>query len=146
MMNFYYMYHRSAKKWNELKAVSEILGEDILKPVRAQGTPWIDHRRKALRTLDRDYVCQVAHFQDVASGVRTDIPAGDVAKMKGYLMKMTSHEFVLHLAFYQDLVEDLAELSVSLQADNLALSAVRTNIEATTVELRTKLTKPGPRL
>lgn len=129
------MYKKSAKKWKELLSVGEAIEMRVLKPVRAQGTRWIDHRRKALIAFDRDYQAMVLQFEEVASGERKDIPPADAAKMKGYLKMLKSHEFVLHMAFYQDLVDDLAAISTSLQADNLALSSIRGNIEACTLEL-----------
>ena len=48
---------------------------------------------------------------------------------------MTSHPFVLYLASYQDLAEDLAELSLSLQDDKRPVSAVWANVEVAQVNL-----------
>ena len=127
MMHLYYMYRRSAKKWKGLQAVGEALNEHVLKPVRAQGTRWVNHRRKAVCALTCNYVCLVTQFQDMASGVYRDISGDDQAKVKGYLKQMMSHKFVLYLASYHELLlllEDMAELSLSLQNDAMPLSAV----------------------
>lgn len=42
----------------------------------------------------------------------------------GYVKLMTSHHFVLYLASYQDLVDDLAELSLALQDETMPISSV----------------------
>ncbi|XP_041364280.1 zinc finger protein 862-like [Gigantopelta aegis] len=146
MMHLYYMYRRSAKKWKELERLSESMNENIVKPSRTQGTRWIDHRRKALKTLERDYTCLVCHFEDMASGQRKDIKPADQAKMNGYLKILKSHKFILHVAAYQDFVEDLASLSLCLQQDDLAVSNVRTRIEAVCLSLKAKQTQYGRQL
>ena len=74
--------------------------------------------------LTCNYVCLVTQFKDMASGVYQDISGDDQAKVKGYLKQMTMHKFVLYLASYHDLLEDMAKLSLSLQNDAMPLSAV----------------------
>ena len=108
------MFRRSAKKWSELQRVAEALNEHIIKPVWAQGTRWIDHHRRALLALDRNYGSLCTQFEDWASEERTDVSAADSAKMEGYLRKLKSHKFILYIAAYIDIVEDLAELSCTL--------------------------------
>ena len=71
------------------------------------------------------------------------IPAADAAKMKGYLK---SCKFVLHMALYQDLVDDMADLSLEFQRDELPLSAVRSSVVVAQVALRRKKMTPGPHL
>ncbi|XP_041353824.1 zinc finger protein 862-like [Gigantopelta aegis] len=146
MMHLYYMYRRSVKKWHELQRTAETFGEHVVKPSRSQGTRWIDHRRKALTALIQDYRCIVTQLQEQGSELRKDIPAGDRAKMRGYSKLMTSHRFVLYLASYQDLVEDLAELSLSLQDDNLPISGVRANIDLAQANLISMVNNPGRNL
>lgn len=117
-MNLYYMYRRSAKRWRELQSVANILNEHVVKPARSQGARWIDHRRKALSCLDRNYHCLITQFEEKSTGLRTDIPAADAAKMKGFLKQMKSTKFILFLMVYRDLLEDLADLSLAFQAED----------------------------
>ena len=77
MMQLYYMYRRSTKKWKELQAVGEALEENVVKPARAQGIRWVDHRRKAVLAISRNYTCLVTQFEDMASGERSDITGED---------------------------------------------------------------------
>ena len=146
MMRLYYLYRRSPKRWRELKAVAEMLKKNVVKPSRSQGTRWIDHRRKALACLAKNYQCVATQFEEQATGQRKDIPAADAAKMKGYLKLLKSCKFVLHMALYQDLVDDMADLSLQFQRDDLPLSAVRSSMVLAQVALRRKRTTPGPHL
>ena len=57
-----------------------------------------------------------------------------------------SPKFVLNMALYQDLLSDLAELSLNFQGDQLPLSCVRSRILAAQAALRKKTQKPGPYL
>ena len=48
MVQVYYMYKRSAKKWHELQKIAGAMDDIVLKPVRATGTRWLDHRKRAM--------------------------------------------------------------------------------------------------
>ena len=138
MMRLYYLYRRSPKGWRELKTVAGILKEHVLKPSRSQGTRWIDHRRKALTCLATNYHSIATQFEEQATGERKDIPAANAAKMKGYLKLMKSFKFVLHLVLYQDLLDDLAEVSLEFQRDDLSLFAVRSSVMLSQASIRKK--------
>ena len=138
MMQLYYMFKRSAKKWKQLRATAEILQEHVLKPARSHGTRWIDHRRSSLKTVDANLPSLVTMLEDMASSERDDISSVDAAKYKGYMKVLKSRKLVLFLAFYQDIVDDLADLSTSLQFEHLPISIVRNNILSTLMSLETK--------
>ena len=142
-MGLYYLYKRSPKKWRELQAVAAALEQDIVKPTRSQGTRWVDHRRKALQCLTTNYNAIVLQCQEYASGERRDVPAADAAKMKGYLKLLVAPNFVHHLALYRDIVEVVADLSLTFQRDNLLISAVRSSVAATQIMLKRMQTHPG---
>ena len=59
------------------------------------------------------------------------------------MVKLTSPKFVLHMVIYQDLLADLAELSLDFQSDQLSLSSVRMKIMATQAALEKQREKPG---
>ena len=77
-------------------------------------------------------------LEDMASNERDDTSSVDASKYKGYVKVLKSRKLILFLAFYQDIVEDLAELSTSLQYEHLPISAVRNNILSTLMSLETK--------
>ena len=64
-------------------------------------------------------------------------------KIRAMLRQLTSPKFVLNIALYQDLLSDLAELSLNFQGEQLPLSCVRSSIQAA---LRRQIQKPGPYL
>ena len=138
MMQMYYMFKRSAKKWQELKATGDILQEHVLKLTRSHATRWVDHRRRSLKAIHADLPSLVTMLEDMASEKREDISSTDAAKYKGYVKIFKSCKLVLFLAFYQDVVDDLADLSTSLQYEHLPISAVKNNILSTLISLETK--------
>lgn len=140
------MYKRSAKKLKQLKNAGEAFNEHVLKPVRAAGTRWIDHRKKALAVLERDYSAMVAQFQTMGSEEQKDVPAADRAKARGYATRLTSLHFILYMAHYQDLLENLAELSLHMQDESLVLSSVRSEIEISIGRILAMRDGAGPRL
>ncbi|KAJ8007575.1 hypothetical protein DPEC_G00095460 [Dallia pectoralis] len=138
LMRIYSLYRRSIKKWKELKALGETLEEHVVKPTRSQGTRWINHRRKALAALASNYTCVTTHL------LKESGP--DKAKLKSYCRQLTSSKFVLHVAVYQDILAELAELSRDFQADELSLSSVRARVMASQTALVRLREKPGPYL
>ncbi|KAK1884018.1 E3 SUMO-protein ligase KIAA1586, partial [Dissostichus eleginoides] len=77
LTRLYSLYRRSAKKWRQLKDLGEALEEHVLKPTRAQGTRWINHRRKALVALAANYRSLSVHLLQGA-----DEPGQDKVKLK----------------------------------------------------------------
>ena len=128
MMQMYYMFKRSAKKWQELKAMGDIFQEHVLKSTRCHGTRRIDHRCRSLKAIHADLPSLVTMLEDKASDEMKDISLTDAAKYKGYVKIFKSRKLVLFLAFYEDAVDDLADLSTSLQRQHLPISAVKNNI------------------
>ncbi|KAI4830086.1 hypothetical protein KUCAC02_001739 [Chaenocephalus aceratus] len=141
LTRLYSLYRRSAKKWRELKDLGEALEEHVLKPRRAQGTRWINHRRKALVALAANYRSLSVHLLQGA-----DEPGQDKVKLKAYWRQLTSSKFVLHMVLYQDLLAELSELSLDFQADELSLSSVRSRVVASQTALLRQREKPGPYL
>ena len=43
-------------------------------------------------------------------------------------MKLKSAKFLAHMSLYMDLVEDMADLSLSFQKDDVPVSDIRTHI------------------
>lgn len=149
MMNLYYMFKRSGKKWKSLKEMGSILEEHVLKPTRSQGTRWIGHRKMALDCLIRNYSSLVRMFEEFASGIRKDITPADVEKIKGrhgrggYLGLLRSAKFLMYLHLYRDLIDDLGDMSLTFQRDDLPISEVQETVDLAEASLRRKVTAPG---
>lgn len=146
MQQLFSIYRRSPKKWSELQKVALILETHVVKPARAAGTRWIDHRRKALACLATNYRSIISMFEDWSAGHREDVSATESAKMKGLLRQMKSYKFIYYMAFYQDFIDTVADLSLNFQRDNLPISEVRNSVILAQTSLHRKTQLPGPHL
>ena len=83
---------------HELQKIAGAMDDIVLKPARATGTRWLDHSKRAMAVLEKDYGSLVSQFEDLGSGKRKDGSAGDAAKMLGYIRKIKCAKFTLYLA------------------------------------------------
>jgi hypothetical protein len=81
LTNLYAMYHRSPKRMRDLKALADIMEEHITMPQKANGTRWLQHKRRACDSLIRSYNVIVTHLENSAEDPAT--PRPDQAKIKG---------------------------------------------------------------
>ena len=109
LINLYYVYEKSPKRLRELRSVGEVMEESINKPENAQGTRWLQHKSRAIQTLLHGYHVIATHLEAMAVDSRVK-PAYQV-KFKAYLKKLTSFKFVLHLLFFDALLNPLAALA-----------------------------------
>ena len=110
LMNLYYVYEKSPKRLRELRELADILEESIRKPEKAHGTRWLQHKSRALNPLIIGYpviqnVC--AHLESMALEEYHTKPTDKIC-FKGYLKKLTSFKFVLHMLFFDSLLNPLA--------------------------------------
>ena len=66
LMHLYYLYHKSSKKLRELKCLfKDIKGDfdDGVKPLKATGTRWIDHRIRAMGRLVDKFRLYTRHLK-----------------------------------------------------------------------------------
>ena len=94
--------------------------EHVRKPDRAIGTRWAQHKSRALKSLILGYDVIVAHLEAVASE-KSSLKSVDKAKFKAYWTRLTSYKFVLHMLFFDALLDPLAALSYSLQGTSADL-------------------------
>ena len=139
MSNLYSLFKRSPKKWGEFQQLANALEEDVLKPTRVTGTRWIGHRYRAIKVLTRNWRALCIVFENWSTGLQPGISSTDAARMKGYLKVMNSHEFKLYFSAYQDLLEELSQLSDAFQADTMPITAVRSRVELTLASLKATL-------
>ena len=121
LLRLYYLYEKSPKKCRELSDVVTDLKEVFdfpdggNLPVRAHGTRWISHKRKALqRVIDR-YGAYLSHLQALTED--TTIRSVDRQRLKGYLLKWKEGRILIGCALYIDILQSPSLLSLSLQDD-----------------------------
>ena len=123
LLKLYSIYSKSPKKTRELcdiiidlKEVFEFpKGGDI--PVRAQGTRWITHKRKAMQRVVDRFSAYVNHLTTLS--LDTSISSTDRARLKGYLCKWQHSSILIGCALYVDVLKSPSLLSLSLQKENL---------------------------
>ena len=123
LLRLYYLYEKSPKKSKELREVVEDLkivfefpkGGNL--PVRAQGSRWITHKRKALQRVVDRYGAYINHLITLAQD--TSIKADDKARLKGYLKKWMQYKTILGCALYVDILKPASILSLCLQENDL---------------------------
>ena len=89
---------------------------NILKPKKAHGTRWVQHRLEACHTIIRSYDVLVAHLEFMAND-----PTHDRAKMIGIHRKLTSLKFVCHLLFLEKVLLPVSRLSLAWQKDSVEI-------------------------
>ena len=86
-------------------------------PVRAQGSRWISHKRKALQRVVDRYGAYLHHLQTLVED--TTIKSIDQQRLKGYLLKWRQSKILLGCAMYIDILQSPSILSLTLQDDNI---------------------------
>ena len=131
LSKMYSIYHRSGKRLRRLREIGKNAGVSVIRPPRAQGTRWIDHKRKALVAMERNYSVIVDHLNELGATQTTD-----AAKMNGYLKAIQNDKFVLYMATYRDILDVLAKFSLSMQSQKKSVSDVQLHIESTLAEVQ----------
>ncbi len=123
LLRLYYLYAKSPKKSRELAGIVADLKEVFElpkggdKPIRAQGSRWITHKRNALQRLIDRYGAYLNHLITLSEDetIRSD----DRARLKGYLQKWKQAKMLVGAALYVDVLKPPSLLSLSLQGDKL---------------------------
>ena len=120
LVSLRFVYENSPKRLRELRSLAEITEERIRKPDRATGTRWAQHNSQAIKSLILGNDVIVAHLEAMESEESSVKPV-DKAKFKSYWTRLTSYKFVLHMLFFDALLDPLAALSCSFQGSSADL-------------------------
>ena len=140
LLRLYYLYEKSPKKTRELGEIVEELKEVFEfpkggnKPVRSQGSRWINHKRKALQRVVDRYGAYIGHLTTLAED--SSLRAEDRAHLKGYLKKWMQYRTILGCAMYVDILKPASLLSLSLQESELDMVLGIKNILKSTTALK----------
>ena len=140
LLRLFYLYERSPKKAQELEEVVKELQivfefpKSGNKPVRCQGSRWINHKRKALQHVVDRYGAYVSHLTALAED--GSVKAEDRAHLKGYLKTWTNYDTIVGCAMYIDILKSPSLLSISLQASELDVVLGIKNILKSTTALK----------
>ena len=120
LVHLYYLYKKSSKKLRELKLLADVLREQYsfesgsIRPEKATGTPWIDHKLRAMAKLNNKFGIYAAHLENVISDTSKQC---DWATLQGKLNNMTDAKVLLRSAFLFDLLSPAKILSLVTQKE-----------------------------
>ena len=122
------MYEKSPKRLQELKAMRNALEESVRKPEKAHGTRWLQYKSRALSSLIMAYPVICAHLESMA--VESSVKPADNAQFKSYLKKLTNFKFVLHMLFFNALLNPLDTFSSHLRGHSADLPFAIANLDS----------------
>lgn len=107
--------------------------EVVLKPEKAQGTRWIDHKVRALKKMKSNWSLIVSHLESFHENTKNkDL---DRAKAKGYLIKLKGFKFLWYMHSMLDLLNEIAKLSLLMQRNDVTVSQVVKKVEIVCSEI-----------
>lgn len=122
MLKLYTIYSASPKNRRALEQCAAEVGSELLKIGRILGVRWVASSFRSVKAVWVSYAALHAHF---SSSHTASIDAKDRAMFSGMAKKLSSSAFLLNLAFMYDALEELADLSESLQ--NTAINMQKAN-------------------
>ena len=147
LLRIYYLYEKSPKKCRELSHIVSDLREVYQlpdggdRPVRATGSRWISHKRKALQRFMDRYGPYIAHLITLVED--KTLKSSDRQRLKGYLLKWTNGRILMGCALYTGILRPVSLLSQTLQEDHVDVAkAVRVVLKAHSSLQRLSTTDP----
>ena len=113
------LYSMSPKSQRALESCAATLGLQLNRIGRVLDVRWVASSFRAVSAVWKCYAALHQHFKE--SAVDRSLDSKERATFSGLLGKLESGSFLLNLALMHDALEELAELSESLQADSMTL-------------------------
>ena len=95
----------------------EMYGSGV-KPVKASGIRWIDHRVRAMQNLVDKYGLYTSHLQNVIADTTKQT---DRALLQGKFNKLIDAKVLLHGAFFIDILTEAKNFSRTTQRSDIKL-------------------------
>lgn len=118
LRDLYYVYQNSGKRLRELRSLYEIL-KDVysfenkqVKPSKASGTRWIDHKLRAMKAFVDKRGLYLSHIQNVIADTSKK---NDKATLEGKRRRIARGSVLLKCAMYTDILEPVRQLSIMTQ-------------------------------
>ena len=123
LLRLFYIYEKSPKKSRELATIAEELKVvfELPKggnaPIRAHGSRWISHKRKAMQRIVDRFGVYMSHLTSLSQD--PSLKVEDRARLSGCLKKWCSARILYGCAFYVEALKPLSILSLALQEEDL---------------------------
>ena len=129
LKGIYKLYSNSPKLLAEMKELAELLEENVSKPGKIQGIRWVDHKKRAMAVMEKNWKTIVKHLENIAAA--DNQYTGELrAKARGFLNVLKSFKFVLYQHFFQDILNEVAKVSLLFQRDSVVLQQVIVKLES----------------
>lgn len=121
-------YSKSGKRLHELSEVGKILSQEVRSFGKWNPIRWIASKSRILKVINSNFSAVVTHLEEkAAGGGRSD----EALVAKTLLKDITAIEFVYFLGFMCDLTTALGTLSQFFQLENVTLSSMSDELDAT---------------
>ena len=132
-------YSHSGKRLRELSAVSEILDITLRKYGKWNSTRWIASKVRVMKAVNDNWTSTITHLEEKAASSNSS----EANTAKGLLRTCRSVRFIAFLGFMCDFTTALSKLSEAFQSDDLSLSSVLDELDATLGYLEQLKSSPG---
>ena len=129
LRHLYYLYTKSSKKHRELKNLYVILEGQFemfsagVRPVKATGTRWIDHKLRVMDRLVEKFGLYAQHLQNVIS---TSLNKVDKSTLEGKFAKV-----LLRCALFIDVLAEAKKFSLITQKSDVDIITIIDYVEST---------------
>ena len=138
-------YHYSPKAVRELKELAESMQVKAYKAVKADGTRWVPHLKRALDILLlKNYFTVVTHLQHTSQA--RDASVTMQGRASNYCKKLVSYKFLLFLHLLLDIVTAISKLSLQFQGDKISISQLQDKVNTLSSTLEAFKVRPGENL
>ena len=134
LTSVYYFYKGSAKRNKEAQEVADILAEMFLKPEKANGTRWVDHKLRASSKMIKNWKTIIIHMMNYSEDNTNR--AEDREKATGIIRKVMQYKFVWFLHFLKDILNEVSKISLLFQREDISISSAVTKLQSATLSLR----------
>lgn len=144
LTSMYYFYKGSAKRNNEASDIAEITEEHFLKPAKADGTRWVEHKLLTLTKMIQNWKVIVMHLMNYAED--NSNKGEDRAKAKGNIKRLTEYKFVWYMYFLKDVLSEVSRVSLLFQRNDINVASAMGILQTTKLTLEDMKDNAGPQL
>ena len=134
LLHLYYLYTKSSKRYRELKNLFKDLKDEFemygggVKPVKSNGTRWIDHKVRAMGRVVEKFGLYVQHLKENIPTIKS---SKDRATVQGKLNKLVDAKVLLRSAFFTDILAEAKRFSLVSQKKNINIIKMLDAVETT---------------
>ena len=127
LIHLFYLYKNSSKKYRELKNLYQLMkGQfkmygDGVRPTKATGTRWIEHKVCAMERVVDKYGSYCQHLQHAITDTKK---SKDKALLQGKFNKLVDAKILLCSYFFLDVLTPTKIFSLQTQNSNISIIAI----------------------